>query len=149
MARTVWFILALLLAGAGLLASATGANAQTSKNRPAWAELTAEQQQILSPLRTDWEQLEPNRRRKWIGIAKRYPGMKPEEQQRVQKRMHAWAKLTPEQRRQARESYKKIAKVPAEKRQNLREQWAEYQALPPDERQNLAPPKPEPKQKKK
>ena len=56
--------------------------------------------------------------------------MKAEEQERVQRRMQAWAKLTPEQRRQARENYKQIAKVPPDKRGNLREQWAEYQALP-------------------
>ena len=31
--------------------------------RPAWAELTAEQQQILAPLKVDWESLDPERRR--------------------------------------------------------------------------------------
>jgi len=107
--------------------------------RPAWAELTAEQQQILAPLKADWESLEPERRRKWIGIAKRYPAMKVAEQERVQRRMQYWAKLTPEQRRQARETYKQIVKVPPEKRGKLREQWAEYQALPPQERESLAP----------
>jgi hypothetical protein len=107
--------------------------------RPAWAELTAEQQQILASLKADWESLEPDRRRKWIAIAKRSPGMAPQAQERVQRRMQAWAKLTPEQRRQARENYKRMAKVPPEKRGNLREQWAEYQALPPQERESLAP----------
>jgi len=108
--------------------------------RPAWAELTAEQQQILAPLKADWESLEPERRRKWIGVAKRYPKMQPQAQERVQRRMQAWAKLTPEQRRQARETYKQIAKTPPEKRQNLREQWAEYQQLPPQERESLTAP---------
>ena len=79
----------------------------------AWAELTAEQQKILAPLKADWESLEPERRRKWIGIAKRYPKMKAEEQERVQRRMQAWAKLTPEQRRQARETYKQHRQGPA------------------------------------
>jgi hypothetical protein len=105
--------------------------------RPAWAELTAEQQQILAPLKADWESLEPERRRKWIGIAKRYPAMKLAEQERVQRRMQYWAKLTPEQRRQARETYKQLVKVPPEKRGKLREQWAEYQQLPPQERESL------------
>ena len=88
-------------------------------------------------------------KRKWLGIAKRYPKMAPQEQERVQKRMHDWARLTPEQRRVARESYKNIAKAPPEKRVNLRQQWAEYQALPQAERQSLVPPaKPAPKKKK-
>jgi hypothetical protein len=118
-------------------------------SRPAWAELPAEQQQVLSPLKTDWESLERARKLKWIGIAKRYPKMKPQEQERVQRRMQAWAKLTPEQRRQARENYREIAKVPPEKRQNLRQQWADYQALPPSQRQTDALPEAAPKKKKK
>jgi hypothetical protein len=108
--------------------------------RPAWAELTAEQQQILAPLKADWESLGPERRRKWIGVAKRYPGMTKQSQERVQRRMQTWAKLTPEQRRQARETYKQIVKVPPEKRANLRQQWAEYQQLPEHERENLVAP---------
>jgi len=118
---------------------ATKASAKTAKQaprgKPTWAELTAEQQAILSPLKPDWETLDNDRRRKWIGIAKRYPKMTPTQQERVQKRMEAWVKLTVEQRRQARENYKRIAKVPPEKRAKLRQQWAEYQALSPQERQ--------------
>jgi hypothetical protein len=114
--------------------------------RPAWVELSPEQRQILSPLQADWENFERERRLKWIGIAKRYPKMKPEEQARVQRRMQAWAKLTPEQRRQARESYKNIAKD-KDRHGDLREQWAEYQALPPEERQSLAPPPAEKKRR--
>src|ERR1051325_5433554 len=47
--------------------------------RPAWAELTADQQMVLAPLKADWEKLEAERRGKWIGIANRYPKMKTEE----------------------------------------------------------------------
>jgi hypothetical protein len=115
--------------------------------RPAWIELSPEQRQILAPLQEDWENFERERRLKWIGIAKRYPKMKPEEQARVQRRMQAWAKLTPEQRREARESYKNLAKD-KDKHGNLREQWAEYQALPPEERLTLMPAPPEKKQRR-
>lgn len=105
--------------------------------RPVWAELTADQQMILAPLKADWESLEPERRRKWIGVAKRYPQMTPKGQERVQRRMQAWAKLTPEQRREARENYKRLAKARAEKRQQLAQRWAEYQALSPAERERF------------
>jgi len=108
--------------------------------RPAWAELTAEQQQVLAPLKADWDTLEPDRRLKWIAIAKRYPRMKPLEQGRVQRRMQMWANLSPEQRRQARENYKQLAKAPRRApKKNLSQAWAEYQALSPYERQSLVP----------
>ncbi len=108
--------------------------------RPAWAELTAEQQQVLAPLKADWDSLEPDRRQKWIAIAKRYPRMKALEQERVQRRMQAWANLSPEQRRQARENYKHLAKSPRPApNKDLRQAWAEYQALSPYERQSLTP----------
>ena len=110
------------------------------KVRPAWAELTPEQQEVLAQLKPEWDKLDRDRRMKWVGIAKRYPTMKPEQQVRVQRRMEAWVKLTSEQRRQARENYKRIAKVPHDRRGDLRQQWAEYQALTPQEREGLVPP---------
>jgi len=117
---------------------------------PSWAELTADQQQILAPLKTDWAALSPARKATWVGIAKRYPGMKPEEQERVVRRMQTWAKLTPEQRVAARERYRSLGKLPPEKRDQLRQQWAEYQALPPTERRMFdVPPGPEPGAKRK
>jgi hypothetical protein len=150
MRRAALFLFALLLAG-GAPAQAPEKPKPAAKaakaQRPAWAELTADQQMVLAPLKADWESLDPERRRKWVTIANRYPKMKVEEQERVQRRMQAWAKLTPEQRRQARENYQRIAKQRAEKRARLAEAWAEYQALPPHERQSLAPP-PEPAEKK-
>jgi hypothetical protein len=144
-------LLALALAfAAGAAAQAPekpkpAAKAAKTQTRLAWAELTADQQMILAPLKADWESLEPERRRKWIGIAKRYPTMKVAEQERITRRMQRWAMLSPEQRRQARETYKQIVKVPPEKRGNLRDQWAEYQQLPPQERENLIA---EPRRKK-
>jgi hypothetical protein len=107
--------------------------------RPVWAELTAEQQATLAPLKNDWDTLEPERRQKWIQIAKRYPRMKPLEQERVQRRMQMWANLSPEQRRQARENYKQLAKAKRPANKDLRQAWAEYQALPPQERESLVP----------
>lgn len=121
-------------------AATKAAKKPATSNGPQWAELNAEQQHILAPLKSDWENLGPQTRRKWIGITKRYASMKPIEQQRIQARMQRWANLSPEQRAQARENYKRMAKASAEKRRKLREQWAKYQAsLPPEQRQPLAP----------
>ena len=125
MMRRAFVIIALCLAFGVAMAQPQRAT------RPAWAELTAQQQQTLAPLKADWDRLDPEQRRKWIGIAKRYPGMKPQEQERVTRRMQAWAALTSEQRRLARETYKRLAKEPPEKRGKLREKWAEYQLQQP------------------
>jgi hypothetical protein len=153
MRRAAILVLALLLAGGSVAqapekAKPAAKSAKKAQVRPAWAELTADQQMILAPLKAEWDALDPERRRKWVGIANRYPKMKPEQQERVQRRMQAWASLTPEQRRQARENYRRIAKQRAEKQQKLREAWAEYQALPPHERQRLEPPPPPPEKKR-
>ena len=110
-----------------LCAASGAALPQVRKSKP-WAELTVEQQHVLSPLKSDWENMPLESRRKWIGIANRYPKMAQLEQERVQKRMQRWANLSPEQRERARENYRRMAKASAEKRRRLRQQWAEYQA---------------------
>ncbi|TAK50898.1 MAG: DUF3106 domain-containing protein [Betaproteobacteria bacterium] len=116
------------------LGAAFAAGPAKKNGGPSWAELTADQQQVLAPLKSDWESLSPARRTTWVGIAKRYPAMKPHVQQRVVRRMQTWAKLTPEQRVAARERYRSLGKLPPEKRHDLKQQWAEYQALPPAEK---------------
>jgi len=137
---------ALVVLALSLATSALAQSTSKKANNPSWAQLTADQQMILAPLRDDWENIEPERRRKWIGLAKRYPKMTAQQQERVQLRMQRWAALTPEQRRQARENYKRMAKQRAEKREQLRREWAEYQALPPEERARMAPPRGRPPQ---
>jgi hypothetical protein len=117
-----------------LACAAAGAVAAPKERGPAWATLTADQQQVLAPLAGEWSRLSRDQKTKWIGIAKRYPKMKDEEQKRIQTRMQKWAKLTPEQRWQAREQYRSIGKVAPNRRDELRRHWAEYQALPPHEK---------------
>ena len=112
----------------------TGAIAAPREKGPAWATLTADQQQVLAPLSAEWSRLSRDQKTKWLGIAKRYPKMKPQEQQRVHNRMQRWAKLTPAQRWEAREQYRSIGKVASDRRDELRRHWAEYQALPPHEK---------------
>ena len=99
------------------------------KKQPDWAQLTPAQQQILAPLASDWNNFDAIQRKKWLLTAKRYPKMKPEQQQRLQAQMRRWAELTPEQRRVARENYKKLAKQPPEKREMVKRRWQERQKL--------------------
>ena len=124
-----------LLAAALLLALvATSAYAAPKDRGPQWASLTADQQLVLTPLAAEWDRLGREHKTKWLGIAKRYPAMKPEAQKRAQDRMQRWAKLTPEQRWQAREQYRSIGKMAPDRREELRRHWAEYQSLPPHEK---------------
>ena len=89
------------------------------------------------PLSKDWDGLESYRRKKWLGIAQRYPQMPPEQQQRVSARMKAWAALTPQERNLAREKFKKLNKAAPEQRAARREKWEQYRALPEPEKKKL------------
>lgn len=106
--------------------------------QPAWAELSLEQKQILSPLSRDWDKMEAFRKKKWLGIAKRYPTMKPQEQARVQRRMQDWVSLTPEQRTRARTQYKSLKTAPIEHKEAIRKKWNLYKELPDEEKKRLA-----------
>lgn len=104
---------------------------------PNWAELSPQNQQILTPLAGEWNQLESWRKKKWLEIADRYPRMAVEEQQRIQRRMKAWVKLTPEERKAAREKYKNVQQASPEQREALKKMWSEYQTLPDAEKERL------------
>lgn len=103
----------------------------------AWSKLTPEQQSILAPLQQEWDKLDPERRKHWIGLAARYPGMPTDRQQRIQQRMHEWVSLTPEQRAQAIERYKRMKQLSPEKHDQLHQRWREYQELSEEQRQKL------------
>lgn len=105
--------------------------------QPAWAELTPEQKQTLSPLSGEWDRLEAWRRKKWIGIAQRYSILAPEEQARVQRRMKEWVSLEPDERKAAREKYKSLQKASPEHKEAIKQKWQEYKELPEEEKQRL------------
>jgi hypothetical protein len=99
-------------------------------SKPRWSELKPQQQKILEPLAGSWDTMDSTRKKKWLGVAKRYPKMTAQEQQRIQSQMQNWNSLTSEQRRQARERYKKMEQLPAQKRQEIKQRWYEYEQLP-------------------
>jgi Protein of unknown function (DUF3106) len=111
----------------GLCIALSAFAAAPAKKQPDWSQLTPEQQQVLAPLASDWNNFDERKRTKWLLLINRYPKMTPEEQQRLQTQMKDWAKLTPEQRRIARENYKKLAKQPPEKREAVKQKWQEHQ----------------------
>ena len=112
--------------------------------QPGWSLLSTQQKIILAPLVGDWDQMENIRRKKWLGIAERFPKMTPEEQARVQERMREWAALTPAQRAKVRDSYKEFNQLDADKKLSVKKKWEAYSSLSEEEkvraRQPKAPP---------
>jgi hypothetical protein len=105
-------------------------DALSETSKPLWKELKPQQQRILEPLTESWSAMESARKKKWLGIAKRYPKMNLLEQQRIQSQMQSWNSLSSEQRKQARERYKKLEQLPVQKREEIKQRWYEYEQLP-------------------
>lgn len=111
------------------------ANAHKTGDKPLWRSLTPAQQVALQPLQGEWDQMDGVRKQKWLQLANRFAGMKPEEQQRVHERMREWVKLTPAQRELARETYARARKIAPEQKTAS---WASYQQLPEEQKKKLA-----------
>lgn len=105
--------------------------------QPGWSLLSTQQKIILAPLAGEWDSMENIRRKKWLGIAERFPRMTPDEQARVQLRMREWAGLTPQQRSKARDSYKEFNQLAPEKKQALKQKWEAYSNLSAEEKQQV------------
>ena len=105
--------------------------------QPGWSFLSTQQKTVLAPLSGEWDKMDNIRRKKWLGIAERYPNLKIEEQRRIQERMREWAALPPEQRAKARDSYKEFNQLPTEQKQVVKQKWEAYSNLPPEERQRI------------
>ena len=88
-----------------LLLGLTTALAQIAMKSPKWSELSAQDREVLAPLAGDWDKLDAQRKQKWLGIAHRYPQMRPDEQAKIQEQMRPWSQLTPDQRRAATSSH--------------------------------------------
>jgi hypothetical protein len=101
----------------------------------AWATLSVNEQQALSPLKKDWGQIDPPRQRKWLEVASRFPAIPAEERGRIQERMAQWAAMTPAQRASARLQFQEARQLSPGERQA---KWEAYQALPDEKRRELA-----------
>lgn len=105
--------------------------------QPAWTQLNSQQKDVLAPLAKGWDTFENIHKKKWLGIAARYPNMKPDEQQRMHERMREWANLTPDQRAKVRTSYKDFNQLPPDQKQAVKQKWDAFTNLPPEQQQRL------------
>lgn len=124
---------------AGVLAALTWlclpASANPTGASPAWAELTPTQRLSLQPLQSQWNGIDPLRRKKWLEIANRFPTLPREQQIRLQARMAEWAGMSTAERNAARTRYEKTRRLAGDDSQAL---WEAYLALPEEQRKALA-----------
>jgi hypothetical protein len=103
--------------------------------KPAWAELTGDQQQALRPLATSWPTLSEAQKRKWIALSSNYRALPQAEQAKLHSRMTEWIALSPQQRTQARLNFAEAKSLSPDDR---KAKWEAYQALSPEEKRKLA-----------
>ena len=116
--------LALLLA----LAPAIPAGAAEDPTSLSWSNLSDQQQEILAPLRADWNQLPDYQRRRLLGAVERYPTLAPDQQQRFSARLLKWSRLSLEQRNVARDLYRKIQELSPAQRSAIVQRWKAAEA---------------------
>lgn len=92
-----------------------------------WAQLTEQQRGVLAPLKNEWDALRPWQREKMLDIAREYPKMDAQKQQRVQRQLVKWSRMTPYERENARKRYQQFQSLTPEKKEALRKQWKEHQ----------------------
>ena len=108
-------------------------------SKPAWADLTAPQQQALKPLTATWNSISEPQKRKWLEVSKTYPSLLPADQTTMHSRMNEWVNMSPQDRATARLNFAKTKELskqltPDEKKAK----WETYQALSPEEKAKLA-----------
>lgn len=96
-----------------------------SANIP-WAQLNEQQRTVLTPLAGEWDSLRPWQREKMLDIAKEYPKMDAQKQQRIQHQLVKWSRMTPFERENARKRYQQFQSLSPEKKAQLRQQWKEH-----------------------
>lgn len=116
-------------------AAARQSAARKPDARPAWAELTAQQQSALRPLAGSWAGMTEPHKRKWIALSSNFHAMQPAEQATLHSRMAEWAALSPQQRAQARLNFAEAKDLPAADR---KAKWEAYKALSDEEKRKLA-----------
>jgi hypothetical protein len=92
---------------------------------PDWQALTPAQKSVLAPVSDNWASMSNLQRHRLLAIAAKYPQLKPEEQQRFQKRLITWTSLTQEQRELARKNYKKLKQLPPQKQLAVKQKLLE------------------------
>jgi hypothetical protein len=120
----------LAMGDTGSMKSSLNDGASSDMPMQTWSQLSDEQRKVLAPLGAEWDTLRPWQREKMLDIAKDYPKMDAQKQQRVQTRLNSWSRMTPYERENARKRYQHFHSLSSEKQEELRKKWAEHRKLP-------------------
>lgn len=91
-----------------------------------WSQLTPKQQELLAPLKGDWNSMSNAQRERWLKVGRKYESEPAERQAIMRERVSTWSGLSPKEKAAARENYKALQ----EKRQGERNSsWNSYQSL--------------------
>jgi hypothetical protein len=102
---------------------------------PTWAELNANQQTALNPLKKLWPEINQAQKRKWLAVSRNYHDLPEQEQLTMHARMRDWVRMDSRERSQARLEYARAQTLSVDER---RARWEAYLALSEEERRQLA-----------
>jgi hypothetical protein len=105
------------------------------KTKPLWSELTAPQQQALTPLAPKWDAISESQKRKWLALSQNFPKLSGPEQAKLHSRMSEWVALSPQQRTEARLNFAETQQLSPD---DKKAKWEAYQALSPEAKRKLA-----------
>jgi hypothetical protein len=99
-----------------------------------WSSLTSKQQELLEPLKNDWDSMSEAQRERWLKVGSKYE-KEPEDKQAIMRnRVSNWSQLSPKEKAAARENYKALK----EKHQGERNSsWNSYQSLNKEQREEF------------
>lgn len=104
-----------------------------------WSELSPKQQELLAPLKGDWNSMTDAQQERWLKVGRKYENEPEDRQAIMRERVSTWSELSPREKAAARENYKALK----EKRQGERNSsWNSYQSLDPKKRDEFKGKKP-------
>jgi hypothetical protein len=130
-----WSAAGQITAGQTVAAPAMAQQRPRTASPPAWNTLSAPQQAALKPLAPIWNDINSNRKRKWIALSVNFAKLSEAEQATLHGRMGEWAALSPLARNRARLNFVETRALSSQEKMA---QWEAYQALSPAQKQQLA-----------
>ncbi|MGQ9684978.1 MAG: DUF3106 domain-containing protein [Thiobacillaceae bacterium] len=114
MAALARFVSFLILASLSVLSAAAGAG---------WHQLTAAQQEALTPLAAIWDTLPGGQQQALLRLSAGYGALDARGQRLFHERLLQWTLLTPAQRQLARENFRRLRNMPAAQQAQIRQRW--------------------------
>lgn len=91
-----------------------------------WSQLSSKQQELLAPLKKDWDTMTNAQQERWLQVGRKYENEPSERQDIMRERVGGWSELSPKEKAAARENYKALK----ENRQGERNSsWNSYKSL--------------------